>query len=495
MKQTLPTQDDMQAINALAARHEGAWQRGYDRFPAVLNRLGLTRGVEVGVAFGGHSEAILKQTAVQELVGVDSYQHRAGYDDPMNLPQPQFDALHQRTSDRLTPYAQRFSLVREESAQAAERFGDEQLCFVYLDADHSEQGVWRDLCAWAPKVRVGGIIAGHDYGHRDFPGVQRAVDRFVGRFGWTVHEEGEGVWWAQRTALPISYFIPCYNCEPWLEQSVASILKGNLEQGDELILVNDGSSDATPEMIERIAASHPAVRAIHHDKNRGGSAARNSAVDAAKHALCFCLDSDNLVEPGSVAPLRGHLLRTGVDAVGFQELRYFTDEGGPDNITHTLVYEDVITDFSRYLATKLVPGASGNYLFTRQSWQRAGGYPEQAGALDAWGFGLRQAATGSTMTVLPGTYYLHRHSHDSYWVRHDRAGTIDAAALDVLRPYFDQLDPRDVRYLQSDQGERTWFAQLNKRPIRLKTTQNKAKTVTVVTKIRNRLRRFAQRAA
>ncbi|MEM9413957.1 MAG: glycosyltransferase [Planctomycetota bacterium] len=495
MTNTTPTQDDKQAIDALALRHEGAWQRGYDHFPRVINRLGLERGVEVGVAFGGHSEAILQRTGVKHLVGVDAYQHRDGYDDPMNLPQPQFEALHERTTQRLAGMAGRFELVRRESTDAAERYADEQFDFVYLDADHSEEGVWRDLCAWITKVRVGGIIAGHDYGHRDFPGVQRAVDRFVGRFGWTVHQEGEGVWWAQRTALPISYFIPCYNCEPWLEESVASILEGNLTQGDELILVNDGSTDATPTIVENLARKHPAVRAIHHAQNRGGSAARNTAVDAAKHTLCFCLDSDNLAPAGSVSPLRDHLLCTGVDAVGFQELRYFTDQGGPDEITHTLVYEDVITDFARYLATKLVPGASGNYLFTKQSWHRAGGYPEQAGALDAWGFGLRQAATGSTMTVLPGSHYLHRHSHESYWVRHDRAGTIDAAALDVLRPFFDQIDPRDVRYLQSEKGTRSWFAQLNERPIRLKPTGTATINRNVVAKIKHHLRRLTRRAA
>ncbi|XAL98845.1 glycosyltransferase [Phycisphaeraceae bacterium D3-23] len=495
MTNTVPTQDDRLAIDALALRHEGAWRRGYDRFPGVINRLGLTHGVEVGVAFGGHSEAILKHTGVIQLVGVDSYRHRVGYDDPMNLPQQQFDALHERTAHRLAPFTDRFELVRRESVDAAGLFTDERFDFIYLDADHSEDGVWRDLCAWAPKAKTGGILAGHDYGHRDFPGVKRAIDRFVGRFGWTVHEEGEGVWWAQRTALPISYFIPCYNCETWLVQSAASILDANLAEGDELILVNDGSTDATPQLVEQLADKHPAVRAIHHAKNRGGSAARNSAVDAAQHALCFCLDSDNLVAPGSVAPLRDHLLRTGVDAVGFQELRYFTDQGGPGEITHTLAYEDVITDFARYLATKLVPGASGNYLFTKQSWQRAGGYPEQAGALDAWGFGLRQAATGSTMTVLPGSHYLHRHSHDSYWVRHDRAGTIDAAALDVLRPFFDQLDPRDVRYLQSEKGARVWFAQLNERPIRLKTDANTRENSVIITKLKNRLRRLTHRAA
>ncbi|MEO0477744.1 MAG: hypothetical protein AAF085_17505, partial [Planctomycetota bacterium] len=54
-----------QQIDDLVNRHEASWRLGYDVFPALLNRLGLKRGVEIGVAFGGHSEAILQNTGVE----------------------------------------------------------------------------------------------------------------------------------------------------------------------------------------------------------------------------------------------------------------------------------------------------------------------------------------------------------------------------------------------------------------------------------------------
>jgi len=486
-------------LDELIEKHETQWQRGYDCFPAVLDRLGLRTGVEVGVAFGGHSEAILEKTKVEQLIGVDRYLHRPNYADPMNLPQPAFDALYDRTQSRLKHFGDRFALRREDSLDAAQAFQDRQIDFVYLDADHSEEGVFADLCAWVPKVRIGGVIAGHDYGHRDFAGVQRAIDSYMDRLGWEVHEEGHGVWWAIRTALPISYFIPCYNCEQWVEQSSMSILSDNLRAGDELILVNDGSTDATSQILGRLASEHDSITVVEHDENRGGSAARNTAAAAAKHALCFCLDSDNVLAPDSVAPLVDHMLRTGVDTVGFQELRYFTDAGGIEAITHTLMYDDVVTDFTRYLKTKQVPGASGNYLFTKASWERAGGYPEDAGALDAWGFGLKQTAAGCTMNVLPGSHYFHRHSHDSYWVRHERDGSIDHAALKILRPYFDRLDPRDVRYLNTPHGRDRWFAQLNERSIRLARQTSSSVTEeqpqTPFDRLRTKLMRVIRRAA
>lgn len=470
-------QDDLK-LDQLILTHEGSWTSGYTAFPTLVHQMGLRRGVEVGVAFGGHSIAILERGGVDKLFGVDSYRHRRGYDDPMNLPQSLFDRLAQRVVQRMQPYGERFELIREDSADAGQRFEDHSLDFVYLDADHSEEGVWQDLCTWAIKVREGGLIAGHDYGHCDFPGVKRAVDRFFDRFGWRVHEEGHGVWWVQRDALPISYITPCYNCAKWVREAAASIIEGNLKPGDEYILVNDGSTDETAELLDQISRSHPAVRVISHSTNKGGSAARNTAVQAAKNPLIFCLDSDNLLVPGTVAPLVDHLVRAGADTAGFQTLRYFTDSAGPQHTTHELVFEDVVTDFARCLRTSSIPSASGNYLYTREAWQRADGYPDRAGALDAWGFGIRKCATGSKMVVLPGSYYHHRHDHNSYWTRHAREGSIDRSALEVLRAFFHLIHPRDVRYLQSERGQVRWLSDLDRRPLRVLDTANTTPTQT-----------------
>ena len=487
---------DDEQLNELTQKYEGAWKSGYAAFPSIVHKRGLHRGVEVGVAFGGHAGAILERGGVDKLYGVDRYRHRGDYNDPMNLAQPLFDRLAKRVVDRMAPFGSRFELIREDSAQAGNRFDDHTLDFVYLDADHSEQGVWQDLCTWAIKVRDGGIIAGHDYGHPDFAGVKRSVDRFFSRFGWRVNEEGHGVWWVERKRLPITYFSPCYNCAAWVKETAASIIDGNLQPGDEYILVNDGSTDGTSNMLEEIATMHHAVRIISHDQNRGGSDARNTAVAAASNPLLFCLDSDNIIARESVTPLRDQLIRTGTDTVGFQTLRYFTDAQGIDHITHQLHYDAVITDFARCLRTTKVPGASGNYLFTKQAWERAEGYPQGAGALDAWGFGLRKCATGSTMTVLPGSFYYHRHDHNSYWARHAKAGTINESALDVLRPFFRLLDPRDVRYLNSARGRSRWLMELDRHPIRL-LDASRQPTMTPVVRpgILDRLRQLVHRAA
>jgi len=58
--------------------------------------------------------------------------------------------------------------------------------FLYVDADHSEAGVWADLTAWVPHVVHGGVVAGDDYGHPRYPGVKRAWDAFERTSGLTL---------------------------------------------------------------------------------------------------------------------------------------------------------------------------------------------------------------------------------------------------------------------------------------------------------------------
>ncbi len=63
------------------------------------------------------------------------------------------------------------------SLDAASEFSDGSLDFVFIDACHSFEAVEQDLAAWWPKLRPGGLFAGHDYAY--FPGVRAAVDAFV----------------------------------------------------------------------------------------------------------------------------------------------------------------------------------------------------------------------------------------------------------------------------------------------------------------------------
>lgn len=76
-------------------------------------------------------------------------------------------------------YSDCLRVLESDSVAAAEHFEDASVDWVFIDADHSCSAVLADIAAWAPKVKAGGLISGHDYGRS---GVTDAVRRRFGRF-------------------------------------------------------------------------------------------------------------------------------------------------------------------------------------------------------------------------------------------------------------------------------------------------------------------------
>ena len=74
--------------------------------------------------------------------------------------------------------------IKSISWEAASKFDDESLDFVFIDAGHDYESVTKDISCWFPKIKKGGIISGHDYFNSiEFGGnfgVKKAVDEFFG---------------------------------------------------------------------------------------------------------------------------------------------------------------------------------------------------------------------------------------------------------------------------------------------------------------------------
>lgn len=123
--------------------------------------LGFTKGVEVGVERGLYSEVLLRSNTSLHLTCVDAWQAYRGYRD--HVDQTKLDRFFVEAQERLSPYQSRVAFVRKFSIDAAKDVADGSLDFVYIDAAHDIASVMADLQAWSRKVRVGGIVAGHDY--------------------------------------------------------------------------------------------------------------------------------------------------------------------------------------------------------------------------------------------------------------------------------------------------------------------------------------------
>lgn len=109
----------------------------------------------------------------------------------------------------------------------------------------------------------------------------------------------------------VSIIVPVYNSETYLEACVNSILAQRYEN-IELILVNDGSKDTSPEMCDRFAAQDGRVVVIHRE-NGGIAAAQNSGLDVATGELITFCDNDDLMSPQLIGRLVDILLSTGSD--------------------------------------------------------------------------------------------------------------------------------------------------------------------------------------
>lgn len=469
-------------IKQHALEAEKVWGEAYDILWPLIKKKKLIRGAEIGVAFGGHAERILSKTSAT-LYCIDPYKHFDDYDDAMNVSNAEFNRLYKFTKNRLQKYGKRVVFVRKSSQQAAKDIKS-KLDFVYIDGDHSEWGVKDDLLNWFPRITDGGIIAGHDYGHPNFPGVKKIVDQFFGRFNWKIHTYTSGVWWVEKKLLNISYVMPAYNCAKTIASSVASIYKSNFVKGDELVIVNDVSSDSTLSIVTNLSKKYPNIKVITPKYHLGGGGARNLCIENTKNELIFCLDSDNILERNSTKLLKNVLTTSLFDIVSFERLKYF--KISTKAVDHEWRFELANYDSSNYLTTQKVPGASGNYLYTKKSWIQSGGYPVESSALDTWGFGLRQVMTGSLMTVVPKTYYYHRYGYNSYWVRESRKHNISLCATQLLIPYFNRIESKDIDYLLSKNHRQNWFDTLDSRPIKTKTV----KKINLLSKIIKKIEAF-----
>lgn len=86
------------------------------------------------------------------------------------------------------------TIRRELSLIAAQAFAPGSVDLVFLDGSHDHAAVTADIAAWAPKLRPGGTLAGHDFGERH-PGVCAAVEAAARTFNCTIERGPGSLWW------------------------------------------------------------------------------------------------------------------------------------------------------------------------------------------------------------------------------------------------------------------------------------------------------------
>ncbi len=121
----------------------------------------------------------------------------------------------------------------------------------------------------------------------------------------------------------ISVIIPVYNTDKYLEKSVRSVMNQTYRNLD-IICVNDGSTDSSAEILERLAAEDDRIRIINRP-NSGPGASRNAGIEASQSEWITFLDSDDMVVPDAYETV-SKAFAENVDMVRFS-IRLVTENG------------------------------------------------------------------------------------------------------------------------------------------------------------------------
>src|SRR3990172_9752248 len=114
-------------------------------------------GAEIGVAQGDHAKTLCELNPGLKLYCIDVWDRYPGYNEYGN----RIRRYYQLAKASLSQYDT--VLIKKSSMDAVHDFADESLDFVYIDAAHDFKNVADDICEWTKKVRIGGIVFGHDY--------------------------------------------------------------------------------------------------------------------------------------------------------------------------------------------------------------------------------------------------------------------------------------------------------------------------------------------
>ncbi len=167
----------------------------------------------------------------------------------------------------------------------------------------------------------------------------------------------------------IAVAVPCWNDGPFLLETLGSL---RAEEDLEVMVVDDGSEDSeTREILTTIESA--GVRVLRQSENRGLSAARNRALEAASAPYFFPLDSDDLAVPGALGAMADRLDESPAAGVCFGDYVEF----GEREIFRAV---PAALDGYRLLYSNEYPVSS---LFRREVLQRAGGWDTRRDALAA----------------------------------------------------------------------------------------------------------------
>lgn len=141
-------------------------------------------GAEIGVFQGKNAESMFRALNIKKLYLIDPY---INYKENIHHLHQDLSKYFKQAYERLIPFRNKLVWVDKKSADAVS-YVPNNLDFVYIDGNHTYDFVKKDILLYYPKIRKGGVLAGHDYFLNSIViknkevgevGVKKAVDEFV----------------------------------------------------------------------------------------------------------------------------------------------------------------------------------------------------------------------------------------------------------------------------------------------------------------------------
>lgn len=182
-------------------------------FPLLIEKMGLKIAAEIGVDKGGFSHHLLSKTNLEKLYCIDCWMDDFGSNHRPDEYDPIGENRMKEAMNLLSEFGDRSEFIKSFSVDASKMVPDNSLDFVYIDGDHSLEGIYNDIYVWIHKVKCGGIVAGHDFkdgpgsGIKDYSGkqlpykVETVMRNFCQQYGFKLNTVGGRIlsWWFVKT--------------------------------------------------------------------------------------------------------------------------------------------------------------------------------------------------------------------------------------------------------------------------------------------------------
>ena len=146
--------------------------------------------LEIGCDIGDTSEFMMRSHPRLHLTAIDPYENYIDWNGN-NLNKR--EEVYNRMVERMKHWPDRFDLIRMTSDSAVSIFKDEEFDIIFIDGLHTYEQLSKDCVNYYPKLKKGGIFAGHDF--RAIEGVNRACTEFAAKVGKDILTTDNDVWY------------------------------------------------------------------------------------------------------------------------------------------------------------------------------------------------------------------------------------------------------------------------------------------------------------